>query len=337
MATYTIIGGDNKEYGPISAEDIRQWIKEGRLSHQTRIKSDTDTDWRTLGTLPEFADAFQPAAPPTIGALPGAVPTIPLSSPGSTDFLNSDYDLDIMGCFSEGWELLKNNFGLLWVATIVYIAIEIGLAFFRLIPILGILVGLANFVISGALMGGLLYLFVRANRGEPVGVGDMFAGFGRWFGHLFLGVLVPGLIGLICMAPVITVAVIKFMPLILELKDLQPGTPPTPEMTNAMFAAMGVLGPIFFVCMLPAIFLSTCWRFTLPIILDKQVGFWTAMKFSWKMVMKHWWHVFGLLILISLLNLAGALACCVGLLFTIPLGYAVLIKAYETIFGSQKV
>ena len=52
MATYTIIGGDNKEYGPISGEDIRQWIAEGRLNSQTPIKSDTDTTWRTLGSLP---------------------------------------------------------------------------------------------------------------------------------------------------------------------------------------------------------------------------------------------------------------------------------------------
>ena len=34
MANYTIIGGDTKEYGPISADDVRQWISEGRLNAQ---------------------------------------------------------------------------------------------------------------------------------------------------------------------------------------------------------------------------------------------------------------------------------------------------------------
>ena len=57
---------------------------------------------------------------------------------------------------------------------------------------------------------------------------------------------------------------------------------------------------------------------------------------SRKMVNKHWWQIFGLVILISLLNVAGLCACCVGLLFTIPIGIAALMIAYETIFGVQK-
>jgi uncharacterized membrane protein len=60
------------------------------------------------------------------------------------------------------------------------------------------------------------------------------------------------------------------------------------------------------------------------------------MKASWKMVNKHWWQVFGLSILIGLVNLVGALACLVGLLFTVPIGFAALMYAYETIFGDQK-
>ena len=32
MATYTIIGGDQKEYGPVTGDDLRQWMAEGRLN-----------------------------------------------------------------------------------------------------------------------------------------------------------------------------------------------------------------------------------------------------------------------------------------------------------------
>jgi uncharacterized membrane protein len=336
MATYTIIGGDNKEYGPISAADIRQWIAEGRLGMQTPIRNDADTDtaWCTLGQLPEFADAFKTTAPPPIGALPGSAPAFPSASP--MNFLERDYELDIMGCFSGGWDLLKDNFGVLWVAALVYLVIELAAGMLGYIPIIGGIFSLANFVISGALMGGLLYLYVRVNRGEPATVGDMFAGFSKAFGHLFLAVLVQGLLCGICLIPVLAVGIAKFMPLITQLKNIQPGTPPSPDLMNDLMAAMGTLLPILLVCAIPVMFLTTCWRFTLPVIMDKRVDFWTGMKTSWKMVMKHWWAVFGLLILISLLNLAGFLACCIGLLFTVPLGYAALIKAYETIFGNQK-
>src|ERR1700742_4862985 len=69
---YTIIGGDQKEYGPISADDIRQWITEGRLNSQTLCKGPTDTAWRTLGSFPEFADVFNAGTPPTISAIPSS-------------------------------------------------------------------------------------------------------------------------------------------------------------------------------------------------------------------------------------------------------------------------
>ena len=71
MANYTIIGGDGKQYGPVSGDDLRNWISEGRLSAQSLAKSESDAEFRTLSNFPEFADVFgagaQPAgAPPTL-------------------------------------------------------------------------------------------------------------------------------------------------------------------------------------------------------------------------------------------------------------------------------
>jgi hypothetical protein len=75
MATYTIIGGDGKEYGPITADDVRQWITEGRLGEQSLMKAESDAEFRTLEKFPEFANAFAPKS-----AAPGVPP--PLSSAG---------------------------------------------------------------------------------------------------------------------------------------------------------------------------------------------------------------------------------------------------------------
>lgn len=63
---YFIIGGDTKEYGPVSADDIRQWVAEGRLNAQSLAKSDGDTAWRTLASFPEFADLSGAPAPAAI-------------------------------------------------------------------------------------------------------------------------------------------------------------------------------------------------------------------------------------------------------------------------------
>jgi hypothetical protein len=73
---YKIIGADGKEYGPITIEQVRHWLKEGRVNSQTRIKAADAADWQTLAVLPEFSDglaalpAVSPPSFPTAAAQP---------------------------------------------------------------------------------------------------------------------------------------------------------------------------------------------------------------------------------------------------------------------------
>ena len=66
---YKIIGADGREYGPVTAEQLRQWIAEGRANAQTPTLADGATEWKPLGALPEFAGHFAPPIPPVIGPL----------------------------------------------------------------------------------------------------------------------------------------------------------------------------------------------------------------------------------------------------------------------------
>jgi prepilin-type processing-associated H-X9-DG protein len=58
MATYTIIGSDQKQYSSVTAEDIRKWIAEGRLNEQSLLKAEGDAEFRPIPAFPEFAGAF---------------------------------------------------------------------------------------------------------------------------------------------------------------------------------------------------------------------------------------------------------------------------------------
>ncbi|HEY1662081.1 MAG TPA: hypothetical protein VGI03_06655 [Verrucomicrobiae bacterium] len=78
--SYTIIGGDGKEYGLISESDIRKWIAENRLNAQTMAKAESDAAFRPLSAFPEFADAF---APPPL--MPGAPPAFGSPDVGSSN------------------------------------------------------------------------------------------------------------------------------------------------------------------------------------------------------------------------------------------------------------
>ena len=65
---FKIIGGDRREYGPVTTEALRQWIAEGRANARTKVRAEGTTDWTSLGNLPEFASAFPSttATPPPI-------------------------------------------------------------------------------------------------------------------------------------------------------------------------------------------------------------------------------------------------------------------------------
>ncbi len=72
---YRIVGADGREYGPITADQLRQWVAEGRANAQTRVLAEGTTEWKTVGELPEFATPGTtgptgPTAPPTMPAMP---------------------------------------------------------------------------------------------------------------------------------------------------------------------------------------------------------------------------------------------------------------------------
>ncbi|MGD0745170.1 MAG: DUF4190 domain-containing protein [Verrucomicrobiota bacterium] len=79
MASYTIIGGDQKQYGPVTGEQLRQWILDGRLNAQSQAKAESDAEWRPLSAFPEFAAALGARssashAPPPMTPIPPPIP-----------------------------------------------------------------------------------------------------------------------------------------------------------------------------------------------------------------------------------------------------------------------
>jgi hypothetical protein len=77
---YKIIGADQKEYGPITLDQLRQWISEGRINAQTRVLPSGATEWKTMAELPEFATILPRPAPP----LPQRAGMTPIPPSGST-------------------------------------------------------------------------------------------------------------------------------------------------------------------------------------------------------------------------------------------------------------
>jgi hypothetical protein len=312
---YKIIGADQKEYGPVSAEQLRQWFAEGRVNGQTSIWSDTAGEWKPLSSFPEFADLLV-ARPLEAGAAPPALAPLGVAP----DVFTRDYDLDIGRCVADAWNLLTSNFGPVFGGIAIFFLIQIGLGGLAQIPLVGVAFSLANVILTGPLMGGVYYFLLKHIRRQPAEIGDIFAGFRLAFGQLLLGYLVMVILTFLSALPGLVIA---GLPIYLMVEHH------AAEVVPILVAALG-----FVIAIIPAIYLSVGWIFSLPLIIDRQMEFWPAMSASRRMVGKHWWLIFGLTVMCGLIKLAGFAACCVGLFFTLPLAFAAMMFAYESIFSA---
>ncbi len=77
---YNIIGSDGKQYGPVSIEQLRQWVSEGRINGQTQVQPVGAIGWQLLSTMTEFAaisgtPTAPPVSPPPQAGAIGSVPS----------------------------------------------------------------------------------------------------------------------------------------------------------------------------------------------------------------------------------------------------------------------
>lgn len=80
---YKIIGGDGREYGPVSADQVRDWVRQGRANAYTLVLPEGATDWVPLAMCAELVGGQLPTAtePVPLSGAPRipAIPVQPLS------------------------------------------------------------------------------------------------------------------------------------------------------------------------------------------------------------------------------------------------------------------
>lgn len=317
---YKILGADQREYGPVSAEQIADWVRQGRANANTLARAEGAENWAPLATFPEFAPLFV-GAPPPIAVAQGLPPN---PDEYAARILASDYDLDIGGCISAGWRLVFANFGLLFGGTLIFLLIQAALNGLRAVPFAGVLLMVVSLIVSGPLRAGWSMLFLKPMRGEPTEVGELFRGFNERFWQFVLAYLIPVLIIGCAAIPggiIVGIAFIAF--------GLHGFTAVMPV------AAIAVITVGVIIAIIPAVYFGIVWQFAVPLTIDKGMEFWEAMGLSHTMVRRHFASVFALVILCALITVAGVLACCVGVLIAIPVAQAAKMYAYETIFSGR--
>lgn len=73
---FTILGADGKEYGPVTAAKIAEWIAGGRANLQTKARRAGESEWQTLGDFVEFNAAATPPPLPAVQVPASAAATL---------------------------------------------------------------------------------------------------------------------------------------------------------------------------------------------------------------------------------------------------------------------
>src|SRR6185503_13027280 len=110
----------------------------------------------------------------------------------------------------------------------------------------------------------------------------------------------------------------------------QGGGDPNPA---ALFGVMGAFGLFWLVVMVVVIIVSIGFTFAYPLIVDRKLQGFDAVKLSFKGALANFWRLLGMSILTSLMSVAGALLCYVGVFLVLPIAYAAIASAYEQVFG----
>ncbi|WP_035987939.1 hypothetical protein [Leptolyngbya sp. KIOST-1] len=215
----------------------------------------------------------------------------------SSDLTARDYDVKIGDYFNRGWEIFKQKAPLFILFTLLLFVIQV------IISALPYPLGSRS---DEPVPGGILNFAFNVVT-PALTAGYYFVAFqlarGRdaVFGDFFQGFN-------------------KFLPIFLT------------ALISGILTAIG-----FVLLVLPGIYLAVAYLFAQPLVIDKSADFWQAMETSRKLITKKWFSFFGLLLLILLLNMAGAIVVGIGLLVTVPLSVCIIAAAYEDIVGLNSV
>lgn len=198
--------------------------------------------------------------------------------------------MDLGGLVSKAWKLITADLVLFVVGYLI-------VAIILCIP-------LVNLILAGPLLFGFVRVVQKRYKGQPAEIGDIFQGF-QDFGKGLVTILLLFVCGIVVWIPLFIVnRVLSFIPILGPIVAFL-----------LMFAAMLCLwAALFFVIKIAA--LSP----TRPV---------DAIKQSIRFFLTNMGPMILLALVTMVIAMAGAVACGVGILFTMPLALIIAVIAYN--------
>lgn len=336
-----------EQKGPVSEEELIRLAARGEfLPAKDLVWREGMSDWKKVAEVPELNLAGTPSSGSAIDSSAPVTRSVtsqdPYQAPTASPYLSNPTEVDdppeiepgslplqIADCISRGFDLTKRYFGIVLAVWAIYFGISLALGFVfstinalvggmssagsgsygsappQTIGAIGIqlVMQLISQLISIYFTMGLARFGLNLISGKPAGIELIFGQGSK---------LVRG-----CFASLLVGLIVAFFPVVLGLVGmaLQQGAP-------AVVAGVA-LGFI------PSIYLGLRYGQFLNAMVDRDLGIMESLQYSATITQNNKWALLGLSVLLILIQIAGALALCVGLIFTTPLVWLINLVAYR--------
>jgi hypothetical protein len=214
-------------------------------------------------------------------------------------------------CVKEAWELIKDEYWTLFAISIVG----------------AMLAGISLYVLIGPMVCGILGCYLKKIDGGPVKFDDLWIGFKYFWPSLLVTIVVVVPIIVYLVAAMSTI----YLPIIMKAVG------GSRVSDDELLAAIGVALVVDLIVAVIMVCLHSLVIFSFPLIVDRGISSWPAIKLSARAALKNIGGVAGIIGVNFVLGIAGYLAFCVGLYLVIPLITATNIVAYRKVFPRQSL
>lgn len=91
----------------------------------------------------------------------------------------------------------------------------------------------------------------------------------------------------------------------------------------------------FILLILPGIYLAFAYMYAMPLVVEKKMSAWQALETSRKALTRVWFRFFGIVWLISLVNMLGILTLGIAWIWSLPWSFLGIAMIYTKLFGVE--
>jgi len=210
-------------------------------------------------------------------------------------------------CLQAGHELIRSQY---WLFVGM---VAVGMIIASVVP-LGILMG--------PMMCGVYFTLFKHRRSQRIEFGDLFKGF-DYFGESLIAALLH-------MVPIFILLIPTYILFYISMFAMMAAAGSEPGIVLGFFGFWAI---VWIVLIAVLILVSMLFTFAYPLIVDRRLSGFDAIKLSAKAAKANFWGLLGMVLLSSLLTFVGVLLCYVGAFLVMPITFGAIAVAYERVFG----